>query len=341
MMIISCSESQQDTVKVGKVEIKESVRLKTYTLPEVRQTPSKDIVRQAPLPAPIPNNELLTDTTSVSSRNSIADVTFYDSTNFILTLKPGTANGLPLFFTDGARQRQADAKAFFTDHLKPGQDIPNQSQHEDWIILIILFSVFLYSLIRSSSKGIFPGVMTFFLIRERNDKSSQDIGGLFNWQSTILNLFSFLSIALFIYFFAIYHDYIPGGISGLKGYLISMGIIVTAVTFRHIASLIAGNISEQRDAFWEYLTGVYLSYRISAFILMIVVILQSYTLLLPARVYFTFGIIVLCSMYFIQVVRLFIIFINRNLSIFYFILYLCALEILPVGISVKYFTGLF
>ena len=45
-------------------------------------------------------------------------------------------------------------------------------------------------------------------------------------------------------------------------------------------------------------------------------------------------------MYSIRVIRLLIIFLNRNISIFYLILYLCALEILPVLIVVKYFTGL-
>jgi hypothetical protein len=45
-------------------------------------------------------------------------------------------------------------------------------------------------------------------------------------------------------------------------------------------------------------------------------------------------------MYLIRVIRLIIIFLNRNISIFYLILYLCALEILPVLIVIKYFTGL-
>ena len=41
MMIISDSGSQQDTVKVSKIVINESVRIKTYSLPEIRQFPSK------------------------------------------------------------------------------------------------------------------------------------------------------------------------------------------------------------------------------------------------------------------------------------------------------------
>jgi hypothetical protein len=100
-------------------------------------------------------------------------------------------------------------------------------------------------------------------------------------------------------------------------------------------------MSGERDVFREYVIGVYQSYRISAMILLVIVVLLSYTILMPVKVYFTAGIIAFFIIYSIRVVRLLIIFINRKLSIFYLILYLCALEILPVGITVKYFTGLF
>jgi hypothetical protein len=183
--------------------------------------------------------------------------------------------------------------------------------------------------------------MRFFLFRGINDASSRDIGGLFSWQSTILNLASFLIIGLFTYCFALFYDFLPAGITEINGYLISLGIIISAVTLRHLVCLLTGNISEERDVFRDYLAGVYQSYRLSAMILFVVIILLTYTLLLPSQVFLISGIIALGLMYLIRIVRLLIIFINRNISIFYLILYLCALEILPVGITVKYFTGLF
>ena len=341
MMIISHSEPQQDTVKFSIKLIKESIRLKTFSIPEVRQFSPEDTVKKTHRPVPISFNETVTDTTSVCSRNSIADVTFYDSTNFILSIKPGISDRFPFVFTESTRSRQSQAKTILLNQLKPGQNIPVQALHEDWIILIILFSSFLYSLVRKSSKNMLPGIIRFFLFRGIKDKSSRDMGGLFNWQSTLLNLFSFLILGLFGYCFASFHDFLPDGISGIKGYLISSGIIIFAVTIRHISCFLTGNISGEDEAFREYLYAVYQSYRISAIILFIIVILLAYTFFLPVKVFFTVGIIVLSLMYLIRIVRLLIIFINRNLSIFYLILYLCALEILPVGVSVKYFIGLF
>jgi hypothetical protein len=341
MMVISSSDTQQDTVRFSKIVINESIRQRTYSLPEERKLSSKDSVRHTLPSAPKSINEVLTDTTSVSKRNIIADITFNDPTNFIAIIDPGFNNRFPFTFTEKNRLRQAEAKATLVKHLKSGKDICVQPLHDDWIILIILISSFLYSLIRTVSKNIFPGIMRFFLFRGIKDASSRDIGGLFSWQSTILNLASFLIIGLFTYCFALFYDFLPAGITGINGYLISLGIIISAVTLRHLACLITGNISEERDVFRDYLAGVYQSYRLSAMILFVVIILLTYTLLLPSQVFLISGIIALGLMYLIRIVRLLIIFINRNISIFYLILYLCALEILPVGITVKYFTGLF
>jgi Domain of unknown function (DUF4271) len=310
MIIISYSDTQQDTV--------------THKIASALKTTGIDFI----------------DTTSVCCRNNIADITFYDSNNVVTKIESGSSNRFPFPFTEKNKQIQTEARASLIRHLKSGQELPTQQLHDDWIIGIILIAAFLYSLIRTKSKSMFPGVTRFFLLRGINDPSSRDIGGLFHWQSTILNLISFQIIGLFAYCAASYYDFIPSGIRGIIFWLISIGIIISVVTLRHIVCVITGNASEEKEVFMEYLIGVYQSYRFSALFLFVLIILMTYTMLFPFRVYFISGIIVLGIMYLIRVTRLMIIFINRNISIFYLILYLCALEILPVLISVKYFTGL-
>jgi hypothetical protein len=340
MMIVSSSNTQQDTVKI-KISIDESIRIKTFSLPEPRKLFPKDTLRYSPPPAAKPAWYGLTDTTSVCERNIIADITFNDTPNFITTLKPGFGNRFPFIFIEKNRLKQDEAKAVLFTHLKNGEKIPPQPLHDDWIILVILASAFLYSLIRSTTKRMFPGIMRFLLLRGINDPSSRAIGGLFSWHSTILNFASFLIISLFIYCTALFFDLAPSGTAGMTGYLTVLGIIITAVTLRHFTCLLTGNLSGQREVFRVYLVGVYQSYRLSALFLLIIIILLSYTFVLPSKMYIIIGITGLSLMYFIRILSLLKIFINRNISIFYLILYLCALEILPVGISVKYFTGLF
>jgi hypothetical protein len=287
------------------------------------------------------NQDLLNfaDTSYVCPRNSIADISFYDSTNFVTAGKLDYSNRFPILFTEESKQIEIREKKYLTEHLRPGNELPSQPLHAGWIIWIILIAAFLFSIIRATTKSMLPDVFRFFLFRGINDPASRDTGRLFNWQSTILNLISFFIIALFAYCAASYYSIIPSGISGFLFWLISLVLIILVTTLRHVACEITGNLSGAEEIFREYLNGIYLSYRFGALFLLAIVIMISYTVLFPVTTCLTFGIVIAGIMYLISVVRLMIIFLNRNISIFYLILYLCALEILPVAIFVKYFTG--
>ena len=331
---------QQDTVSTGRYLIKESIRVNTFSLPAVRQFSSKEAGKQSLHPA---TNVLIpswTDTTSVCTRNSIADVTFYDSKNIVFNIESGTYKQFPYLYTEQAMQRKLEEKTLLVKHLKSGNDMPAQPLHTDWMIIILLVAAFLFSLVRSTSKSMFPYFERFFMLRGKISTTSRDSGGLFNWQSTIMNLLSFLIIGLFVYSVVSYYNFMPSGSKGIMTWLIGLLIISSAVTVRHLLCVITGVVSGQQEVFREYLLGIYQSYRFGAIFLFAFIILMSYTVILPDVDYIIAGIIIIGLVYFIRVIRLVIIFLNRSISIFYLILYLCALEILPVLILVKYFTGL-
>jgi len=340
MMIISCSDLQQDTVPHRIILNQDSMRVKSDSVSTVLTIQQKDSVKHKFIRIPQKTVFNYTDTTSVCSRNSIADVTFYDFNSFIFRLGYGSNKQFPFIFIEKTRKKEMEARALLIKHLRPGMDLPAQPIHNDWGIIIILVAAILYSLIKATTKNVLPNVTRFFMFRGINDPASRDIGGLFNWQSKILNLISFFIIGLFGYSAASYYNFIPLGSKGIIFWLISLGIVITAVTFRHITCLITGAVSGEEEAFREYLLGIYQSYKFGAFILFVIIILMSYTIILPIRDYFISGIIVMGLMYLISVIRLLVIFLNRNISIFYLILYLCALEILPVLIAIKYYTGL-
>jgi hypothetical protein len=267
------------------------------------------------------------DTTSVCSRNNIRDITFYDSTNFILTSGPDSIIQYPFIVIERTKKKRI-------------RELPASPLHNDWTIGIILTVAFLYSLIRNTSKKMLPDIARFFLFRGINDPVSRDIGGLFHWQSTVLNLSSFLIVALFAFVSSSSAGLIPAGSGGIVTWIICLGVIITAVTFRHIICTVTGIISGENEIFREYLLVIYQSYRFSAILLFVIIVLTLYTTVLPEKISLFSGVSVFVMMYLIRIFRLMIIFLNRNISIFYLILYLCALEFLPVVILVKYFTGL-
>lgn len=332
---------QQDTLKVFKPPVKDTIKTRTDSLKSLVQKVSTDSIKPA-RKIIIENPVAVTvDTTSVCSRNNIADVTFYDSANIVRQIIPGSYNRFPFVFTEINRTRDDQEKAILIKTLKPGEKIPEKLLHDDLVIMIVFSAAFLFSLVRSASKSFIPDFTRFFLFRGINEPSSRDIGGLFHWHSTIINFISFSIIALFVSLYAIFNNLVPSGATVITVWLGSFGIIIAAVTIRHALCLIIGNISDANEVFREYLVGIYQSYRYGSLILFIVIVLLSYTTFLSVNAYFICGLFTLVILYLIRVIRLFIIFINRNISIFYLILYLCALEILPVVVLFKYFTGLF
>jgi hypothetical protein len=340
MMIIPCLEIQQDTIPRKAVTNQDSARIISDSLSIVKSSPSKDSVKHKII---IVRQNLpvdLSDTTSVCTRNSIADPTFYDFNNFILRIGFGSYKQFPFIFTEKVKQQQIEEKAFLIKHLKPGNDLPQQPLHADWIILIILVAIFLYSIVKSTSRNLSAGFARFFLLRGINDTPSRNVSALFHWQATLLNLISFLIIGLFGYSAVSFYNLVPTGTRGIVVWLMALGIISTGITLRHITCLITGTASGRQEVFREYLLGIYQSYRFGALFLSAIIILISYTRILPVRFLIISGIIIVGILYLIRIIRLLIIFLNRNISIFYLILYLCALEILPVLIVVKYFTGL-
>ena len=166
------------------------------------------------------------DSTPVCSRNSIIDITFSDSNHIVLVSKANTLNKFPFLFTEKNKLSQAETRSIIVNHLKEGEEMPSHSFQGDWIIGIILLAAFLFSIINSNSKNLIPGVTRFFLFRGINDPASRDIGGIFHWQSTIINFISFLVISLFTYSAMEYYDLVPSNTNGMLLWLIILGIIM-------------------------------------------------------------------------------------------------------------------
>lgn len=281
------------------------------------------------------------DTASVCTRNHVSDVTFYDSTSFIFTLGPSSSDRFPLTFIETGLKREARENDLLVRTLKEGEKIPAKPLNDDWTVFAVMTSVFLYSLISAVSRRFFQDMKRFFLFRGIGDPASRDMQTLFYWQSTIINLVTFFNVAFFFYCAADYFEFIPETIPGFLFWLLCLLLVIIMVSLRHMVCYITGNISNNIEVFNEYILTVYSSYRCGALILFLISVMMLYTGFVKTQILFISGTLVAAAFYIIRIIRLFLIFINKNVSVFYFILYLCALEFLPVVVLLKYFTGLF
>ncbi len=330
-MIVFTSDKVQDTVKINVS--KDSLRKVTDEL-STKSFDIKTVVNFSKV------NETFTyaDTTAVCSRNSFEYISFFDEAGFIRNLSVPRSDRTIVNLAEEAKEIRAERKEILLSQLRSGEDAPVGQVNTDFMLIILLAAAFLLTAVTSALKS-FQTVTRFFLFKGLNDHSA-DTGVLFHWQTTLLNLMSFLVISLFVYQAASVQSAIPRGIPGTVFWLICLGIIITALTLRHFVCIVTGNLSGRSDVFNEYLVGIYHSYHFTALILFILIVLVTFTSLLTVKFFVMTGICGIALMYLIRISRLLLIFINRNISIFYLILYLCALEILPVAIIIRYFSAL-
>jgi hypothetical protein len=280
------------------------------------------------------------NSSSICSRNSIADVTFCDTNNIIRSIDNSYLQDFPFVFTRINQKIMEEKKTDLVRHLKGGDELALGLFHNDWSLPLIFFTIFIYGIIKSESGKYFKWILKFISFRGINESASRDIGALFQWQSTLFNLGSFINISLFAYFSARWYNVFPFAENKFTNWLLSFLIIISALTIRHLVCIVTGSMSGEKEIFREYLTSIYYGYRLAGLLLLIITVLILYTTVVPVNILFFVGLAFVALIYFIRVFRLFLIFINRHVSIFYLILYLCALEILPVAIIVKYVTGL-
>jgi hypothetical protein len=278
---------------------------------------------------------------SVSEKSHISDITFYDSANIITRISRDQVNGFPLKFIEKNRKRESESTAALLKSLRAGETVAERPIHDDWIIFLVIIAAFFYASLPAYSRKLFPGATRYFLFRGIGEPESRETAELFHWQSTIFNLVTFFNIALYIFCLAGYYEIIPAAYSGFTVWSIALGIVIVSITLRHISCVLLGWFSGQKELWDEYIITIYQTYRYTAFAFFVLVVLLAYSDILPYKTLFFTGYSAFAALYLMRIARLFLIFLKRNVSILYLILYLCALEFLPVAVLIRYVTGLF
>lgn len=303
----------------------------------VESAPPKTI-KSTPAVSEIPPEAIVTDTTAVCSRNTVADITYSDPSSYAAFLNTELRNELP-WFVAGQLQEENLRESVVIRDLKEGKRLPDSLFSHDWIIIIIFLTALTAGFIRNTSRNLLTGLSSFFLLRGIGDPSSRDTGILLRWHTLLLNFVTLVTIALFIFCVSEYYGFMQG-ISPLLSWVLIFIALLVAVVIRQLIISIISFVSEQREIFNEYMVTIYQSDNYLALILFFIIVLLAYSLKSSPGALLMAGIISFAILYVIRTTRLFLIFIKRGVSTFYLILYLCALEILPVLVFWKYLTGL-
>jgi hypothetical protein len=338
-MIIS--EQDQNIILQDTVRISQDTTIIKATAP-ADSAILADKVRSISTGQKIPVNiTAVADTVSVSKRHPFGEIIYPDSSGADISFFSDHSIFFPFSFIGKSESKEYQKTGGITTGLHEGRLIDPQPFNDDWIIIIVLVSAFIYSTLSAIPGRLFHNAKTFLLFKGIGDPSSRERGNFFQWQTILINIVSFSGAALFAYCTADYFHFYPFGISGILLWFIFLGLILMADLIRIVICILLGSITGESAVFSEYCSTVSHSYHITGFILFLITVLVVYSTFPSPQILLYSGLFAVLAAYFMRVLRLFFIFLKRNISIFYLILYLCALEFLPALVVLKYLTDLF
>ena len=225
--------------------------------------------------------------------------------------------------------------------LRSPSELPAARSHDlrpDWLLGIIIGSLvllawlklFYHKFLNQMMQSVSNYQLSVKLLRDQN---------LFSKRVAIALNINFVFIGgAFIYLIFGYYNLRPFQINDPLSYLCYSGCLMLLLLVRHVILHITGYLFDKHYVFREYLHQIFLIYKSMGIYLIILVIGLAY-IRDELRIYFIYlGIILVFSAYFLRLFKGVRILMNKDVLIFYLILYLCTLEILPFLILYRFFS---
>jgi len=229
------------------------------------------------------------------------------------------------------------AKAY-TAYSRATGDLKNEaSLNTDFAFGLLSFSLFMFALLSLTGRKHVVNIISSLSIKRPFVLRPQVGIGVFSWIPLFVNLSSILNASLFVVAAAVKMD-LFGPLPGFESVKIVSFVIAglaVAIMLRHLACLTIGTVSGHKAAFREYVTVITATWFISGFLFFCATFLILFTQIGNPEIPVLAALSVFALLYFYRIIRLLIIFIRQSVTILYFILYLCALEVLPVLILLK------
>lgn len=157
----------------------------------------------------------------------------------------------------------------------------------------------------------------------------------FNQANLLLHIVAFFSLSLFLYDFLLYKDIFYRDTSFF--FMKVVAVVVVLYTIKQISGLLINNVFdfEHLRAAYVYLTSIHTI--LIGVILLPLMTLNYYSYLQEVENYKMLMAILVLFVFIINLLRLYFVGRQKNISIFHIILYLCTLEILPLIVVIRYF----
>ena len=209
----------------------------------------------------------------------------------------------------------------------------------DWLMGIVMICLIVLAWLKLFYHKFINHTVTSFWNYQLSKKEFSNRNIFARRVAFVLNLNFIFIGGLFIYLFLNHFQINPLQLKPFPYYLCLTVILASLLLIRHILLIITGYIFNREELFKEYLHQIFLIYKNIGIYFIPLVIAIAYVHD-NIRIYLIITGLVLTAMaYLFRFIRGIQIIIKKDVLIFYLILYLCTLEILPVVIYCKFFSS--
>ncbi|MFP4620012.1 MAG: DUF4271 domain-containing protein [Bacteroidales bacterium] len=259
--------------------------------------------------------------------------------NFLYNIpfvKPADSQQIQAVYKPAKKSLSATEKTK-TEQIK---ELPIPRTHNgdyDWVTYILIATFLLIGWTRLFFFRYFVSLMKSF--HSYNYASSLYYGqnSLTIRASFLLNLTFFLTAGTFLFQCMNYYEVSIPSLNPLAQFLVFSTFFLAWHIWNYLSTGFIGIVFLRQKSFQEYFHNYNLYRKILGVSLFPVIIVLQYISPEYKPLIMVFGMVIFGFLYFTHILRGLLIFIKKNVSIFYLILYLCALEFLPLLILYKVF----
>jgi len=279
------------------------------------------------------------DTASVPYRDapekeSLQDNPLTPATWKFLYSKDSTRN----IFIEEAQVQSSTLKLQIQSESKDDLSESTLVARPDWLLGLILFCLVLIAWLKLFYNKFLNHTMQSLLNFQLSAKLLRDQNIFYKRVALTLNLNFILTGGAFIFLLFGHLNIQPFEFSGVVSYLTYSGLIAGLLLLRLIVSHLVGHVFNKHREFLEYQHQILLIYKNLGIYLIPLVFGIAY-IHEDIRIYLIYmGGLLLLAATVLRVIRGFKILMNKEVLIFYLILYLCTLEILPLLIFYRFFS---
>ncbi len=210
----------------------------------------------------------------------------------------------------------------------------------DWILYILIAILIVLAWIRVAYSKYLGHLFESAINYLRSVQVYEDPGVI---QKRILLIFNFvfaITGGLYLYLLMDHYALYPLGLKGLALFTVSAGFLAGYMIFRVILLKLTGLIFNRYELFNKYIFQSFLFNKITGIVIIPFILAISYSKGLPKEIFIYLSIFAVTAVLILRLIRLLIFIFKNVVLLFYLILYLCTLEILPILVIVKLILSL-